>query len=67
MVKRQKIKLRLEKSIRKDPWITRNPRKYAAGPNRVTLQTLKKYRAEYNKNFVCNFFTSMCLAWPLLI
>lgn len=56
----------LEKSVLSDPWVTLNPSKYMAGPNRLNLKSRKEMRKEYRKTFYLNGLTFMVLANPII-
>lgn len=56
----------LEKSVLSDPWITLNPSKYMAGPNRLNLKSRKEMRKEYRRTFYLNGLTFMVLTNPII-
>ena len=56
----------LEKSVLSDPWVTLNPSKYMAGPNRLNLKSRKEMRKEYRKTFYLNGLTFMVLVNPII-
>lgn len=56
----------LEKSLLSDPWITINPSKYMAGPNRLNLKSRKEMRKEYRKTFFFNGLVTLALANPII-
>lgn len=56
----------LEKSVLSDPWVTLNPSKYMAGPNRLNLKSRKEMRKEYRRTFYLNGLTFMVLTNPII-